>query len=310
MGLLFWFYCILNFCVLKLSLLQLHAAVFLWGFTGVLGRTIQLNAVVLVWYRLLITVLTLLLWLFATRQLPRLHRQTVLQLLGIGALVALHWVLFYGSIKCSNVSITLTCLSSAGFFTALIEPLLLRKTIQLREVGLGCLGIFGIILIFHFDPSYQLGIVIGLGAAITSVIFSILNKQMLEKVPPKPMIMYELGGGWLVLSLFMPVLYGYQPHMQWYPALSDWLWLLLLSWLCTIVAMDLSLKALKHLSVFTQNLTLNLEPVYGMILAFAIYHENQLLSKGFYVGFGLIVLSVLLQMRFVVKKHQTPLIAE
>jgi drug/metabolite transporter (DMT)-like permease len=226
------------------------------------------------------------------------------QLFGIGGLIALHWCFFYGSIKYSNVSIALTCLSSAGLFTALLEPLMNKRRFVLSEIVLGLIGIAGIYLIFHFDPQYKTGIILGLVCTVLSCVFSILNKNQVSYTAPKTMMLYELSGGLLFLTLAMPLyLYAF-PGAQWYPSKIDVLWLLLMSWLCTILAMDLSLQALQKVSAFTQNLTLNLEPVYGIILAFIVYKENEFLSDGFYLGFGLILGAVILQMMRVIRSRK------
>jgi drug/metabolite transporter (DMT)-like permease len=286
---------------MKASLIKLHVAVFLWGFTGVLGRLISLNEGLLVWYRLLLTILVLFVLMYFKGELQRLNFKRTLQLFGVGIIVALHWCCFYGSIKYSNVSIALTCLSAAGFFTALMEPLFMRRKINPFEVLLGMIGIAGIYLIFHFDPRYQTGIVIGIIATLLSVLFSILNKKMVHDVSSKSMMLYELSGGLLAITLLMPFYLHLFPAKQLLPTASDWGWLVLLSTFCTVLAMDLSLQALQKVSAFTQNLTLNLEPVYGIVLAFAVYHENKYLSGSFYIGVGLIFFSVALQMIRVVK---------
>lgn len=281
---------------MKNSLLKLHAAVFLWGFTGVLGRLITLNEALLVWYRLLITTIILYFLLRWHKKLQNVSRKQMIELFGIGAIVALHWVCFYGSIKYSNVSIALTCLSSAGLFTAILEPLMTGNKINPREVLLGMVGIAGIWLIFHFDPQYKTGIIAGLIASALSCVFSILNKKQVEHIYPRTMMLFELGGGFCILTLFMPLYLYVFPTKHLFPSWADAFWLFLLSGICTVLAMDLSLQALKKVSAFTQNLTLNLEPVYGILLAFAVYKENRFLSDGFYIGFTLILLAVVLQM--------------
>ena len=292
------------FASMKNALLKLHAAVFLWGFTGVLGRLITLNEGLLVWYRILITVASLYFVMRRRGELKSVAGKKRLQLFGIGGLIALLWVCFYGSIKYANVSIALTCLSSAGLFTSLLEPLMTGKRIEIREVLLGLVGIAGIYLIFHFDPQYKTGIIVGLISTLLSCIFSVFNKKQVEDTAPKTMILYELGGGFLILTLLMPLYLKLFPTTHLYPNIKDFAWLLLLSWFCTILAMDLSLQALKKVSAFTQNLTLNLEPVYGIILAFVVYKENKYLSDGFYFGFGLILLAVVLQMLRIVGQRR------
>ena len=286
---------------MRSTLIKLHIAVFLWGFTGVLGRLITLNAPLLVWYRIFITILTLFVISWFRGELQKLPLKRTLQLFGIGFIIALHWVCFYASIKYANVSIALVCLSSAGLFTAVIEPIFTKKKFNGIDFLLGFIGIVGIYLIFHFDPHYKIGIIIGLLSTIFSVIFSILNKKVVASVAPKTIMLYELSGGLISITLLLPFYLHAFPANQLLPSLSDWFWLLLMSWFCTVLAMDLSLQALKKVSAFTQNLTLNLEPVYGIILAFAVYNENKELATGFYYGFGLIILSVALQMLRVLK---------
>jgi drug/metabolite transporter (DMT)-like permease len=294
---------------MKQALLKLHAAVFLWGFTGVLGRLISLNEGLLVWYRILITVVSLYVILRVKGELQLVSKKQRWQLFGIGGLIAVHWCFFYGSIKYSNVSIALTCLSSAGLFTALLEPVMSKKKFIPVEILLGLVGIVGIYLIFHFDPQYKTGIILGLVCTMLSCIFSILNKRQVSYTAPKTMMLYELGGGLLFLTLVMPLYLYVFPTTHIFPSKMDMLWLLLLSWLCTILAMDLSLQALQKISAFTQNLTLNLEPVYGIILAFMVYHENKFLSDGFYLGFTLILAAVILQMLRVIKQRSKKVMA-
>jgi len=289
------------FGAMKIPLIKLHVAVFLWGFTGVLGRLITLNEGLLVWYRLVLTIISLLVLMYVRGELQRLSLKQTLQLFGIGVIVALHWACFYGSIKYANVSIALTCLSAAGMFTALLEPWVMHTRIQWLEVLLGMVGVAGIYLIFHFDPRYQTGIIIGTAATIFSVVFNLLNKRIIQQVSSKTMLLYELCGGWLGVTVLMPFYLHLFPTEHLWPSLGDWGWLLLLCWFCTVLAMDLSLQSLRKLSAFTQSLTLNLEPVYGIILAFAVYHENKYLSSSFYIGFALIFLSVALQTFRIIK---------
>jgi drug/metabolite transporter (DMT)-like permease len=281
---------------MKKALFQLHIAVFLWGFTGVLGRLISLNEGLLVWYRLIITITLLYVVMRSKKQLESISGKQRYNFFAIGSLLAFHWCFFYGSIKYSNVSIALTCLSSTGLFTALLEPVITGKKIVVAEVLLGLLAIAGIYLIFHFDPQYKTGVILGVVAALLTCIFSILNKSQVSFHAPRTVMLYELVGGFLLLTLLMPLYLYLLPTDHWLPTKPDVLWLLLLSWICTIVAMDLSLQALQKVTAFTQNLTLNLEPVYGILLAFVVYNENEYLSKWFYYGFALILLAVLMQM--------------
>lgn len=281
---------------MKSALIKLHIAVFLWGFTGVLGRLIELNEGLLVWYRLLITVASLLLINIFKNVLPKLNKATQLKLLSIGILVAIHWVFFYGSIKYSNVSISLVCLSCISFFTSILEPIIVKSKFSFIEISLSLLSILGIALIFHFDNKYRIGILLGLISAIFSALFSTINKKYVSSVSSNSIMFYELVGGLLFLSLLLPFYLKIFPTNKIIPSTSDFFYLIILSWICTIVAMDLSLQSLQKVSAFTLNLTLNLEPVYGVLLAFFIYQEQKELSANFFWGFSLIGLSVILQM--------------
>lgn len=289
---------------MKDALIKLHISVFLAGFTGVLGVLIHMNEGLLVWYRIMITVVTLFALLKWKNQLQEVSSHMVWKLLGIGTLIALHWVFFYGSIKMSNVSIGLVCFASTGLFTALLEPVFNERPFSWPDVGLGLLSLLGIILIFQFDTRYRDGIIAGIVSAILAALFSVLNKRQVQKVEPRTMMIYELSGGLLILTLLMPIHLHYYPVETIFPSLSDWFWLLILSWLCTVLAMDLMLQALKKVSAFTQNLSLNLEPVYGILLAFILFQENEKLNTSFYAGVALITVSVLFQMIRVIRKHQ------
>jgi len=287
---------------MKQALIKLHIAVFLAGFTGILGKLIGLNEGLLTWYRIAITVVTLYAWLTWKKQLGFVASTTVWRLLGIGTLIALHWVLFYASIKMANVSIGLICFASVGLFTAILEPLFTPKKFSWSETGLGLISLLGIFLIFHFDTRYRNGILAGLACAVLAAFFSVLNKKYVAVTDSKTMMLYELSGGLLLLTLGMPLYLYFFPTTYIIPTAKDWIWLLILSWLCTVLAMNLMLQSLKKVSAFTQNLSLNLEPVYGILMAFFLFHENENLSASFYPGVGLIALSVVLQMGRVVRK--------
>ena len=275
--------------------IQLHVAVLLAGLTGVLGRLISLNEGLLVWYRLLLTAPSLWVLAFLRKQAVRIDRRDMWRIFGIGGIAALHWVAFYGSIKYSNVSVGLLCFSAIGFFTALIEPLILRHPVDVVELLLGLLVIVGIFFIFQVDPHFKTGTVIGLVSALLGSLFPVLNKRILKRVSSENVTLYELSGGFLVLSLLMPLYLYLFPAPSLTPGWQDWIWLLVLAWACTVLAFNLSMSALRHISAFTVNLSYNLEPVYGILLAFVLFREDKYLNKGFYIGFCLILLSIILQ---------------
>jgi drug/metabolite transporter (DMT)-like permease len=281
---------------MKNALIKLHIAVFLAGFTAILGKLINLNEVLLVWYRVMFTVIGLALILFVSRKLQRVVIGDAFKLFGVGCIVALHWVSFYGSVKYSTVSVSLTCFSAIGFFTAFLEPLVMRRKVDPVEVGLGLIAIAGIYLIFDFHPQYKVGIAFGMVSALLASIFPVFNKILLKKFEPKLMTLYEMTGGFISLTFLAPLYLYFFPAHYYLPTATDFIWLLVLAGLCTIVSFDLQLQALKKISPFTSNLTYNLEPVYGIILGFIIFHENKYLSQGFYWGLGCIILAVVLQM--------------
>lgn len=278
---------------MKKALLQLHSAVFLWGFTGVLGRLITLNEMGLVWYRLLITVITLWVLYFFLKKQRTIDVKSGLFIGAIGVVQGLHWVCFYGSIKYANVTIALTCLATSALLSSVIEPLILKKRFDPVEICLGLFAIAGIIIIYETHLRFSTGIIVGLLAALLTVIVSVLNKKIINDYPSGQITLYQLTGGFAGITLLLPVYHLFFPSAQFYPARLDWLWLLVLSWVCTIFTFFLYIKSLKKISAFTMNLTLTLEPVYGIILAFIVFNEADHLSQPFYVGFGLISIAVI-----------------
>jgi len=281
---------------MKKAFLQLHFAVFLAGFTGVLGRLITLNEVWLVWYRLLISAVTMWIVFSLSKKLQRVSIKNILKLSGIGFLSALHWVSFYGSIKYANVSVALVCSSATGFFTALFEPFFSKKKISGIEVLLGLMVIAGIYIIFHFDPKYKTGIILGVICAILLAVVMILIRQFVHTINSQTILTYQLSGGFMALSFFMPFYQKAFPTAYIFPRFSDWMWLLVLAWFCSVLAFQFSVNALQKLTAFTVNLSFNLEPVYGILLAFFVYHENDELNWSFFLGLSLIVLALFLQM--------------
>jgi drug/metabolite transporter (DMT)-like permease len=291
---------------LKKAFIQLHIAVLLAGLTGILGKLISLNEGLLVWYRLLLTAPSLWLLALLRKQAIRIDRKDLWRIFGIGGIAALHWVAFYGSIKYSNVSVSLLCFSAIGFFTAIIEPLVMRHKVDVVELLLGLLVIAGICLIFQVNPHFKTGIVIGLVSALLGSLFPVLNKRILRRVSSENVTLYELSGGLLVLTLLMPIYLWLFPAPSLLPNPSDWGWLLVLSWVCTVLAFNLSMSALEKISAFTVNLSYNLEPVYGILLAVLLFREDKYLNGGFYIGFFLILLSIVLQTLRLWRKQSTP----
>ncbi len=219
----------------------------------------------------------------------------MIKISAIGFLAALHWVTFYGSIKSANVSVALVCFSSVGFFTAILEPLFFRKRLIPLELFLGVLVIVGIYIIFHFDPRYKAGILLGVISAILISIVIILIREFVQRINPQTVVTYQLTGGCIALSFVIPFYLQQFPTNYIFPDTKDWLWLLFLSWICSVLAFQLSARALKKLSAFTVNLSFILEPVYGIALAFIVFGESKDVNWSFFLGFTLIMLAVFLQ---------------
>jgi len=290
----------------KKSLLQLHIFVFLAGLTGSLGFLIKLNGLVLVFYRILITVIVLWALALFRKNKHQYNLKTKLSLLGTGAIIALHWVCFYQSIKLANVSIALVCFSSTSLFSSFLEPLWKHAKIQFQEILIGSLSLLGIFLIFHFDTQFRTGIIVGLFSALFAAIFSIINKRFTSHIDVQTIQSYEMTGGLLFLLPFI-VFYAFNTGFNsigLVPTTMDWFWLSILAIACTVWSTHLMLSSLKYISAFTLNVTLNLEPVYGIILAFILFKEQKQLGLSFYAGIVCIIISVIIQMRRIVKQHR------
>jgi drug/metabolite transporter (DMT)-like permease len=278
---------------MKRAYLQLHIAIFLWGFTGILGRLITLQEFPLVWWRILITIIALWLFLKVRNQLAAVSKKEFLQMGFVGGLIALHWVTFFGAVKYSNVSIALSALASTAVFTAILDPIWRGQRPSASELIFGLITLGGIYLIFQFQQLYSFGIILGLISALLCAIFTIQTKNLLGKHDPTNLLFYELSGGLITLTLIAPVYLYFFPAETLIPSASDAGYLLVLSLLCTFYAMRLSYKALQKISPFVMNLSVNLEPIYAIILAALIFHENKDLNFGFYAGAGVIISAVL-----------------
>jgi len=277
---------------MKKAYTQLHLAVLLAGLTGILGRLITLNELMIVCYRMLLTVLSMWMIFSWRKKIQSLPAIIIAKVMGVGVIAALHWLTFYGAIKYANVSIALVCFAAIGFFTALFEPLILKQSLNGRELLLGLLTLAGVYIIFHFDTRYTTGIMIGLVSALLAALFPIFNRELLKKTNVESLLVWQQLGGFLFMAALIPVYRQFLPNIRLLPTVEDFLWLLVLSWICSVWAFQLSGAALKKLSAFTVNLSYNLEPVYGIVLAFVFFREDQLLKTSFFWGLGLILLAL------------------
>ncbi|WDF54115.1 DMT family transporter [Mucilaginibacter sp. KACC 22063] len=275
---------------LNKNLLILHFTVFIWGFTGVLGKLITVTAIDLVWYRVLIAFCTLFLYFKFNKTVFKVNRKTLINLVLTGALVSGHWVLFFGAIKASTLSITLVCLSSITLFTAIFEPIINHKKISKMEIAAGLLIITGIILIFKFETHYTKGIIMGLCSAAFASLFSIINARQVKHLEAPVIAFYELGGGVLWLSLFLLATGGFSNFAL--PKASDLGYLFILGTVCTSLAYVAGVSVMREFSAFRVALITNLEPVYGIVMSFLFFGELRLMSIGFWAG-ALIILSTI-----------------
>jgi drug/metabolite transporter (DMT)-like permease len=270
----------------------MHVAVFLWGFTGILGKLIELPESLLIVYRLLITVPTLALvaWKKGTFFIPSAKQMRSLAL--VGCILIIHWIGFYGAIKYSNVTVALSCFSSTSIFTALLEPIMLGRRFRWDEMLFGSVVAAGIVLIFNFHADFGVGIVLAILAAVTAALMSILNKKLVPDLPAEGIMFYEMLSGGVFLLAILPFYLEWFPANKFYPSTQDWAYLVFFSLVCTVLAGILSLRSLSRLSPFTLNLSLNLEPVYGILFAFWLFEEHKQLNPGFWIGGGLIFMTV------------------
>lgn len=265
--------------------------VFIWGFTAILGDLISKQALSLVWNRILIALAVLLIYLFWKKKPLKIDPKTFTVLALSGIIIAAHWVTFFHAIKISNVSITLVCLSSGAFFTSLLEPLFFKRKILLYEFLLGLVVIGAIAIIFSLRIEFMWGIFTALISAFLSALFSVINGKLTHKHSSELITFYELSGGWLALTIAF--LFLGDLNLSLLPnSSSDWVYLLILGSICTAYPFIESVRVMRLLSPFTVMLSINLEPVYGIILAYFFLGDDEKMSTSFY-GAALLIIAVL-----------------
>jgi len=276
---------------------ELHFIIFLWGFTAILGKLISIPAVELVSIRTLIATLALGAIIYRRGTPFWTGRKTALQVTGVGFLIAAHWILFFASARISSVSICLVGMATCSLWTSFLEPLFTKSRIKPHEILLALLIIFGLYIIFKDETDLKniQGITMAVGSALLASIFTIINSKLAKKMPSTTITCYEMGGAFLATVLFFPfyeVYFAEGGQLNFSLSAPDWLWILVLSLACTVYAYTASVRLMQRISAFTMNLTVNLEPVYGILLAFLIFRENKQVSDNFYIGASIILLSV------------------
>jgi drug/metabolite transporter (DMT)-like permease len=272
--------------------LLLHLIVLIWGFTAILGALISLDAIPLVWYRMSLAVVFIVLYFVIKKKSFKTDRIGIGKFFLTGVVIALHWIFFFKAIKASNVSVALVTMSTGAFFVSLIEPLFFKRRINKLEIVLGLIVILGLYVIFNFESQYRLGIFYALISSLLSAIFSVLNGLFIKKYAASTISLYQLFFGVVFITAYLFFMNGFSISFFKISKL-DWLYLLILSSFCTAYAFIASVKVMKYLSPYTVVLTLNLEPVYAILLALFIFGEKEKMNIEFYFG-AFIVLFVVL----------------
>ena len=275
------------------SYLHLHLIVFIWGFTAVLGALISLAAVPLVWYRMSMASVFILLFIWIKRIPFKLPLKILIGFIFAGLIITLHWLTFFKAIKVSNISVTLACLSTGAFFTSLLEPLLHGRKVILYEVFFGVLVIIGLGIIFKVEGNYIQGILFALSSAFLSALFSVINSKYAKLYNPSVVSFYEILSGVVFLSSYF-LFIGSFDSAFFQLSFNDWMYLALLSSICTAYAFIASVKVMKFLSPYTVMLTINLEPIYGIILAVIVFQDKEKMSIEFYIGVLIILSTVIM----------------
>ena len=275
------------------SYLHLHLIVFIWGFTAILGRLITLDALPLVWFRMLFAVIFIFIYIKYNKISIKLPKKIILKFLVAGLIIALHWFTFFRAIKVSNVSITLACLSTGAFFTSLIEPIFFGKKIIWYEIFFGLIVVFGLSIIFNVEGKYVEGIILALVSAFLSASFAVINSEFVKEYDSTIISFYELSGGVLFFSFLL--LFTDSFNLLFFQlSLKDLMYLMILSSICTAYAFIASTSVMKYLSPYTVMLTINLEPIYGILLAVILFKNQEKMNPEFYIGAIIILITVIL----------------
>lgn len=288
---------------MKKIYLLLHTAVILAGFTGVFGKLISLNEVLLVFYRVLFSTIFLLVILKLFKVNTRISLKEKGNIAKSGLQITIHWIFFYASIKYSNISIGVVCFCLTSFFTALFKPLINRQRFRITELLLSMLTLAGISLIFHFDTSYRLGIVFGVVSSAFAALYTIYNERLVKRYDTKLINFYQMSGGTICLGLLLHLYLYFFPLENFIPDMKDTFYLIVLALFCTVGLYVTVSEVLKKIPAFTVNLTFNLEPIYAIIMAFLFFGESKEVNLSFYIGLLLIIMSVVMQSAITLRQN-------
>lgn len=285
-------------------LVHFHGIVFIFGFTSILGALITIDAFALVWYRMgLASILIALYFIVFQPNRFRVARPEMPWIILGGLIIAVHWITFFYAIKIAGVSLTLSMMSTGALITALLEPLWYQRKIRFYEVGFGCLTIVGIALIFQAEIQHILGLLIAFLSALLSAVFTLLNGRLVRRVPADSLSFYQLFFGTILMSVLS--LFQNRFTVSFFVlSLEDMIWLLVLASICTAYAFIASIHVMKGLSPYTIMMTINLEPIYGILFSLLIFKDREFLSPLFYVGMLIVLSSVFLNGLFKIRQHK------
>ncbi|MDH5380046.1 MAG: EamA family transporter [Cyclobacteriaceae bacterium] len=281
---------------LSKDLAKMHFLVIIWGFTAILGQLISIPPVEVVFYRTLLAATGLFIILIWKKESLSVKWNEVIKLMGIGALIAVHWIFFFAAARVSTVSVCLAGMATTSLFTSFTEPIIFKRRVYFHEVFLGLVIIAGLYVIFHFEFDHALGLIYALLSAFLAALFSVLNAKVSHRHSHIYITFYEMVGAFFSILLFIPFysIYFTDSGLQLVPENLDWLWLFLLAGVCTVYAYSQWVEIMKRLTAFATSLIINLEPVYGIVLALIIFGEKEKMDFGFYIGTAIILLSVFL----------------
>ena len=287
----------------RTAYLQMHITTFLWGLTAILGKLISISELPLVWYRVLIVSVVMLFIPKIVENIKTLSFKKISTIGGIGIILTLHWVAWYGAVKFANASVAVSCIALISFFISVLEPIITKNAFNKSNLFFGIIVIPGILLINQsLDINLKFGFWLGILAAILAAFFSIYNKKYTQEIEPNSITFIQMLSGFLFLSFCLPFYLHFTKQLFPIPTSKDFILLMILSVVCTIIPYNLFLRALKATNAFTTSLINNLEPVYGVILAAIFLHENEQLNWKFYIGSVIIVSAVFLHAMFDRKK--------
>lgn len=275
----------------------LHIIVLIFGFTGILGKLIETSSYLLVWYRVGIALVAIAGYFIVIKHSIKVSKKTLYKILGVGVIIAIHWITFFEAIKQSNVSVALVCFSSSTLFTSLIEPFYFKRKIKPYELIFGLLIIIGLYFIFSFEFSYLSGMLFSFFSAALASWFTVLNGILIKETNSKTISFYELLGAFSIVSIYLIGANGLnisEYKITW----SDFKWVFILGTICTAFAFIVSVQVMKKISPYTVTMSVNLEPIYSIILALIIWPETETMSYGFYMGTIIVLATIFLNAYF------------